>query len=124
MYCRQCLYVLDGLPENRCPECGNVFDPADPRSFRKHPSYPAPRASLASIACAFSAPLLLIITILQVWPPLVGLALVLPISGAALILAALGIVRSHGRNSLAWTALVIALLLIAFLVVALRPTYI
>ncbi len=22
MYCRKCRYVLDGLTEHRCPECG------------------------------------------------------------------------------------------------------
>lgn len=29
IYCRKCRYVLDGLPENRCPECGTAFDPED-----------------------------------------------------------------------------------------------
>ncbi len=31
--CLGCGYILDGLPENRCPECGQPFDPADPSSF-------------------------------------------------------------------------------------------
>ncbi|UCC29755.1 MAG: hypothetical protein JSU86_16310 [Phycisphaerales bacterium] len=31
-YCRNCLYNLRGLPENRCPECGSAFDPEDPTS--------------------------------------------------------------------------------------------
>ena len=26
--CRRCGYLLRGLPENRCPECGTEFDPA------------------------------------------------------------------------------------------------
>jgi rubrerythrin len=30
--CRDCGYALFGLPENRCPECGRAFDPADPRT--------------------------------------------------------------------------------------------
>jgi hypothetical protein len=25
---------LYGLPENRCPECGRAFDPADPSTFK------------------------------------------------------------------------------------------
>lgn len=28
--CRDCNYALRGLPENRCPDCGRVFDPDDP----------------------------------------------------------------------------------------------
>lgn len=35
MYCRQCGYQLAGLSENRCPECGRGFDPADRRSFAR-----------------------------------------------------------------------------------------
>jgi hypothetical protein len=33
MLCRQCRYVLDGLPVNHCPECGRHFDPANPDTF-------------------------------------------------------------------------------------------
>ena len=29
MYCPHCSYILDGLPVNRCPECGRTFDPTD-----------------------------------------------------------------------------------------------
>ena len=28
--CIWCGYIVDHLPENRCPECGNAFDPDDP----------------------------------------------------------------------------------------------
>lgn len=31
--CLGCGYNLDHLPENRCPECGRLFDPDDVRSF-------------------------------------------------------------------------------------------
>lgn len=37
MYCRGCSYLLIGLYENRCPECGRAFDPAIPRTYRTHP---------------------------------------------------------------------------------------
>src|SRR5690349_5138599 len=32
-YCERCDYLLIGLGENRCPECGHPFDPADPGTF-------------------------------------------------------------------------------------------
>jgi len=31
--CLQCGYLLRGLPEMRCPECGRAFDPNDPSTF-------------------------------------------------------------------------------------------
>lgn len=33
MYCRKCRYPLDGLSENRCPECGRAFDPQNPSTW-------------------------------------------------------------------------------------------
>ena len=35
MFCLECGYPLDGLPEPRCPECGTPFDPDDPDGFRE-----------------------------------------------------------------------------------------
>ena len=37
LYCRKCSYVLNGLIESRCPECGLSFDPADDRTFLRKP---------------------------------------------------------------------------------------
>ncbi len=34
--CLDCGYILDHLPEPRCPECGRTFDPEDPRTFRSN----------------------------------------------------------------------------------------
>ncbi len=34
MRCLSCKYDLRNLTENRCPECGRIFDPDDPRTFR------------------------------------------------------------------------------------------
>ena len=41
MYCHRCGYSLAHLPTNRCPECGEPFDPADPATFagRDHPRF-------------------------------------------------------------------------------------
>lgn len=42
-YCRQCGFDLRGQPPDapRCPECGRVFDPADPKTFRNRPLHGA-----------------------------------------------------------------------------------
>jgi hypothetical protein len=32
--CRNCHYLLEGLTEHRCPECGAAFDPTNPDTFR------------------------------------------------------------------------------------------
>lgn len=34
-YCRLCGYILEGLPEHRCPECGRPFDPTDPHTYAR-----------------------------------------------------------------------------------------
>lgn len=33
MTCLGCGYILEGLPENRCPECGRHFSPNNPDTF-------------------------------------------------------------------------------------------
>lgn len=40
--CKCCEYILDGLPENRCPECGRLFDPSDARTYLSHRNYTRP----------------------------------------------------------------------------------
>jgi hypothetical protein len=39
LYCRQCGYQLAGLSENRCPECGQTFDPNNSETFALTPDY-------------------------------------------------------------------------------------
>jgi Leucine-rich repeat (LRR) protein len=39
MYCRWCGYGLEGLFENRCPECGKEFDPTKKRTYRNRPLF-------------------------------------------------------------------------------------
>jgi hypothetical protein len=36
--CLKCGYLLRGLPRNECPECGQAFDPGDPRTYRLPPT--------------------------------------------------------------------------------------
>ncbi|MCP4590613.1 MAG: hypothetical protein GY842_07710 [bacterium] len=33
-HCLNCSYIIDGLPEHRCPECGAEFDPGDPTTYQ------------------------------------------------------------------------------------------
>jgi hypothetical protein len=37
--CRNCGYVLENLPANRCPECGTLFDFDDPDSYTLKPPF-------------------------------------------------------------------------------------
>lgn len=43
--CKRCGYDLQGLPENRCPECGAAFDPAERERIlaRIHSPPPKPK---------------------------------------------------------------------------------
>ena len=36
-FCLKCRYVLNHLDQPRCPECGRVFDPANPATYAKTP---------------------------------------------------------------------------------------
>jgi hypothetical protein len=68
-WCKTCGYVLDGLSENRCPECGRGFDPANRRTFRGKP--PASRRRkffLRSVVVIFI--LVLAQPIILFWRPL------------------------------------------------------
>jgi hypothetical protein len=42
MFCRQCRYILDGLPANRCPECGTGFDPLQAETYLTSPKAKLP----------------------------------------------------------------------------------
>lgn len=63
MRCRQCFYVLTGLPSNRCPECGAEFKQHDLSTFtRKTPyiwwKYWLPGATLGIVGGALIVALL------------------------------------------------------------------
>ncbi len=59
MYCRKCWYVLDGLTEHRCPECGRVFDSAKRRTYRTKPRGYLRRWCVRTLA--WLAPVLLVV---------------------------------------------------------------
>ncbi len=57
--CLTCYYVLDQLPEPRCPECGREFDPGVPSTYTTKPPflwwrYWFPGASLACVLGALT----------------------------------------------------------------------
>jgi hypothetical protein len=51
--CLGCGYILEHLPQPRCPECGRAFDPRDPKTF----TYRTSRGWLSSTAHAVVAAL-------------------------------------------------------------------
>lgn len=61
--CLGCDYVLNGLVENRCPECGRSFNPQDPSTFYAGPTpekwmrlwSEPPRKTLNRCACVIAA---------------------------------------------------------------------
>ena len=58
--CRTCAYILDHLPQSRCPECGRPFDPADPATYRAHDPGARRRADIQMAALATVTALLFI----------------------------------------------------------------
>jgi hypothetical protein len=56
--CLGCGYILEHLPEPRCPECGREFDPGNPKTFTCH----ARRGWLSSAAHALLAALLIVVS--------------------------------------------------------------
>jgi len=39
MYCKRCGYPVHSVRSEACPECGQGFDPADPRTFATNPHW-------------------------------------------------------------------------------------
>jgi hypothetical protein len=58
-YCLDCGYMLIGLSQDRCPECGRPFDRADRSTFRSYPRLTWPKrialVLLVIVAVAASA---------------------------------------------------------------------
>jgi hypothetical protein len=61
-YCLGCGYIIDHLPEPRCPECGREFDPGDPLTFYLQP----PGFRQRTIRRSLQAALILTLAILAI----------------------------------------------------------
>ena len=78
--CLDCAYILDGLPEHRCPECGRPFDPDDPDSYTvQSPRAPWSTVGIVIVTLASAHLLLLAVSTFDVgcripgeWYPLGG----------------------------------------------------
>ena len=61
--CRKCGYALTGLPENRCPECGTQFDPAERDTFQTRSERKLSLRVVISVAgCNFGCIVVLLVT--------------------------------------------------------------
>src|SRR5262245_439217 len=61
--CRDCGYVLIGLPAGRCPECARPFDPADPASWTLRLPFVRWKFWLPGVAVAFLGGLAVLATL-------------------------------------------------------------
>ena len=55
MRCLSCRYNLCELAENRCPECGRVFDPEDAQTFYTPPNRKPAIWLLSAVLCCHMA---------------------------------------------------------------------
>ncbi len=124
--CLGCGYILDGLPEPRCPECGRGFDPADPHSYGPAHEDFSPRTCL--IIALSTCGMLLLGGVCSMLPPAVlrwtypvQFALILgAYFGAGLVIhdSVRGLRRRDTPDSrrLRWAALAVGVLALVLLV--------
>ncbi len=56
--CPRCGYDVRGLPENRCPECGNFFDPDELRcQFERSAIEKLPKIAIQTFSIALALPI-------------------------------------------------------------------
>ncbi len=67
--CLGCGYILDHLPEPRCPECGRGFDPNDARTYYAPNSRGGRVLLFVSIASALTTIPLIALFVAEEWLP-------------------------------------------------------
>jgi rRNA maturation protein Nop10 len=83
--CLNCGYVLLGLPEGQCPECGRPFDPAEPATFSTKPLFVRWRFWLPGVALAAFGGLILYVLLLAIAGWGVATSLVAPFCVGAIV---------------------------------------
>jgi hypothetical protein len=136
--CLGCGYILDSLPENRCPECGRRFDPRDPRTY-----YPlglpgeafAQAAVVGACLAVPAAGFILLETVAKGLPPwLLAVASLSGLAGVSIAIVMLGasgwrLLRSRGlpedrlalRRAFFISASVLIVAVIVVLLIRYRP---
>ena len=119
--CLKCGYLLRDLPRHQCPECGQAFDPADPRTYRLPRRIVVGRAQIAVLVLLTLADLSYVdLPINAPWYgllPMPGPLLSLPIVGMGLA-CAIYVARSEVRwqRLLGWSCVaVLSLVLLSII---------
>jgi hypothetical protein len=83
--CLDCGYILHGLAEFRCPECGREFDPEDPESFSIKPPFVRWKFWLPGLLLAFGAGTFLWLILFPTTGVGVAVTIVVPFSMGAIL---------------------------------------
>jgi hypothetical protein len=84
-HCRKCYYILDGLPEPTCPECGTTFDPNDPATYLTKPMFVRWKFWLPGFLLAFGVGLALYLILVAAAGWGFATTLVVPFSVGAIL---------------------------------------
>jgi hypothetical protein len=83
--CRTCYYVLENLPEPRCPECGSAFDLNDPATYTLKPPLVRWKWWLPGLLLSVGAGLALYLFIIPFAGFGMASTLVVPLSAGAIL---------------------------------------
>lgn len=108
--CIGCGYPLRGLPSETCPECGRVFQPADPSSYTRQ-SEKVHRLSRSAL-CLLAIPYLLVLALIIYAERAASLVVIwncLPVAAAFFIL----VWGLHGRAARVVATIVFSLVVLS-----------
>jgi hypothetical protein len=100
--CKRCFYVLTGLPENRCPECAQEFDPADPKTYTTRPPFVFWTYWVPALCLAVGSGLVLSLGLIPRFGYGVGVSIIIPLM--------IGCVIGYGVKAGKWVTVALAVL--------------